>query len=195
MISHNNDAKKSKVKHCCIRVRISCCPLLGFLTQRKLYNLVQSLYLVSSSKGTIMERAMLITPKEFEACTNSPSPIRSALSPLPPALVPFFPPTPSPGLLSASLHSNLLLRLLPAGTQSKQPTQEMLEKSFTKTKTGLKIVLQSGSADVEIFASLCQIRRYSQDSCALYTITQLLCDEFIQFCIVQFHRHPMNISF
>lgn len=36
---------------------------------------------------------MLITPKEFEACTNSPSPIRSALtpSPLPPALVPFSP--------------------------------------------------------------------------------------------------------
>lgn len=68
---------------------------------------------------------MLITPKEFEACTNSPSPIRSALtpSPLPPALVPFSP--------SLALHhyafffflplysQNLLLRLLPAGIRSK----------------------------------------------------------------------------
>lgn len=45
-----------------------------------------------SSKGTIMEQAMLITPKEFEACTNSPSPIHSALSasPLPPAVSPSF---------------------------------------------------------------------------------------------------------
>lgn len=77
---------------------------------------------LSSSKGTIMERAMLITPKEFEVCTNSPSPIRLALSPLPPALVPFFPSLPlhhQAFFLSASLHSNLLLRLLPAGTHSK----------------------------------------------------------------------------
>lgn len=39
-----------------------------------------------------MEQALLITPKEFEACTNSPSPIHSALcaSPLPPAVSPSF---------------------------------------------------------------------------------------------------------
>lgn len=47
-----------------------------------------------SSKETIMERATLITPKEFEACTNSPSPIRLAQS-LP------FPLPSSPSLLSS----------------------------------------------------------------------------------------------
>lgn len=39
-------------------------------------------------KGTIMEQPMLITAKEFEACANSPSPIRSPPSP---AIIPSFP--------------------------------------------------------------------------------------------------------
>lgn len=66
---------------------------LGRETERKLSMLYSIFFLFCpSSKGTIMEQAMLITPKEFEACTNSPSPIHSALSasPLPPAVSPSF---------------------------------------------------------------------------------------------------------
>lgn len=87
--------KNSKVKNGGIRVQRSwSLPPLGLLTERNFTMLYSLCIFFSSSKGTIMERAMLITPKEFEACTNSPSPIRLALSPLPPALVPFFPSLP-----------------------------------------------------------------------------------------------------
>lgn len=55
-------------------------------------------------KGTIMEQPMLITAKEFEACTNSPSPIRSAPSPPSPAIIPSFP--------SLALHHKLFFSFL-----------------------------------------------------------------------------------
>lgn len=89
----------------------------------------------SSSKGTITERAMLITPKECEACTNSPSPTRLALSLSLPHPLLSFPPTPSSATLSASLPLNLLLRLLPGGTAH---TQALKNSFLLKKRKKLK---------------------------------------------------------
>lgn len=73
------------------RATISKSSPLGHAMERKLL-MLYSFFFCPSSKGTIMEQALLITPKEFEACTNSPSPFHSAAcaSPLPPAVSPSF---------------------------------------------------------------------------------------------------------